>query len=166
MSTGKAEHFARAVITAAAVKGLHVCTAESCTGGLIAGCLTDVAGSSSVFEGGLVTYSNESKQFLAGVHPATLKAYGAVSQQTAREMAEGAVAAFGGMADFGVSVTGIAGPGGGTRDKPVGLVWFGIAGPKGTRTERRIFPAGSRQFIRERTVETALALLLHEISGI
>lgn len=166
MSTRKAEQLARAVISAAAVKGLHVCTVESCTGGLIAGCLTDVAGSSSVFEGGLVTYSNESKQFLAGVDPATLRAHGAVSGETAREMAEGAIAAFGGMADFGVSVTGIAGPGGGTVEKPVGLVWFGIAGPKGTRTERRVFPPGSRQFIRERTVETALSLLLHEISGV
>ncbi|NHK27665.1 CinA family protein [Parvularcula flava] len=160
MATAKAMRLAQKVIATASAKGVHLVTAESCTGGLIAGCLTEIAGSSSVVEGGLVTYSNEAKQMLLGVSPATLTAHGAVSGQTAREMAAGALTAFTGRAQLSVAVTGIAGPGGGSPDKPVGLVWFGVAAPDGVTVEKRVFPKGSRQFVRERTVETALGLLL------
>jgi len=160
MATKKAIQLAEKVIAAASAKGIHIVTAESCTGGLIAGCLTDIAGSSSVVEGGLVTYSNEAKQMLLSVSPATLSAHGAVSRETARAMATGALTAFQGRAQLSVAVTGIAGPGGGTPDKPVGLVWFGVVAPDGVTVEKRIFPKGSRQFVRERTVETALGLLL------
>lgn len=166
MATRKAISLAGKVIAAANAKGVHLATAESCTGGLIAGCLTDIAGSSAVIEGGLVTYSNEAKQMLLGVSPATLAAHGAVSAQTAQEMAAGALAAFRGHAGLSVAVTGIAGPGGGTADKPVGLVWFGVATRDGVKVEKRVFARGSRQFVRQRTVETALGLLLQALARI
>ena len=166
MATKKAFALAENVITMANAKGVHIATAESCTGGLIAGCLTDIAGSSSVVEGGLVAYSNDAKKRLLGVSPQSLANHGAVSGQTAREMASGALTAFQGNAHLSVAVTGMAGPGGGTADKPVGLVWFGVATPDGVRIEKRIFPTGSRQFVRERTVETALGLLLQALGRI
>src|SRR5262245_44980230 len=106
-------------------QGKKLATAESCTGGLIASQMTRRAGSSSVYERGFVTYSNESKVEELGVSEATLKAHGAVSEQTAREMAQGALKHS--RADVAVSVTGIAGPNGDSDDKPVGLVWFGFA---------------------------------------
>ncbi|MCA9884605.1 MAG: CinA family protein [Anaerolineae bacterium] len=105
--------------------GLTVCAAESCTGGLLMSTLTDVPGSSAYALGGVVSYSNEAKMQLVNVQEATLIAYGAVSEPTAREMALGVQALFG--ADIGVSITGIAGPGGGTPEKPVGLVYVGCA---------------------------------------
>ncbi|GGD03626.1 CinA family protein [Aquisalinus flavus] len=166
MATTKAIRLAEKVIASASARGIHLATAESCTGGLIAGCLTDIAGSSAVVEGGIMTYSNEAKQMLLGVSPATLCAHGAVSAQTAREMAAGALTAFQGRARLSVSVTGVAGPGGGTDEKPVGLVWFGVAAPDRVTVEKRIFPKGSRHFVRERTVETALDLLLQALARI
>lgn len=111
-----------------------ICAAESCTGGLILSSLTDIAGSSAYVLGGVVTYSNEAKMQLVGVPAATLEAHGAVSEPTARVMAEGARQLF--RADYALSVTGIAGPGGGTPTKPVGLVYVGLAGPEGTKVER------------------------------
>lgn len=137
-------------------RGLTLALAESCTGGLIAKRITDIPGSSSYFLGGLVTYSNESKQALLGVKEATLAAYGAVSEQTAREMAVGARRAIG--ADIAVSVTGIAGPGGGSPEKPVGTVWIGIATADGVDARHHRF-LGERDEIRERTAQAALALL-------
>ncbi len=138
-------------------RGLRIATAESCTGGMIAAALTDVAGSSDVFERGFVTYSNEAKQELVAVPPAILTRHGAVSAETAEAMARGALARS--RADVAISVTGVAGPGGGSTEKPVGLVWFGVA-RKGAAvcTECRLF-SGDRATIRRAAVERALELL-------
>jgi len=137
--------------------GLRIATAESCTGGLLAGRLTDVAGSSDVLERGFVTYSNQSKTELLGV-PATLIAkHGAVSVQVARAMAEGALAH--GPAEVAIAVTGIAGPGGATPGKPVGLVYLALARRgRETAVERHQFP-GDRAAVRAATVEHAIELL-------
>ncbi|HCC47574.1 MAG TPA: hypothetical protein DEQ38_05585, partial [Elusimicrobia bacterium] len=116
-----------------------------CTGGLAAKLLTDIPGSSAWFLGGAVTYSNQAKLKILGVKAATLKKYGAVSAECAREMAAGARRAFG--ASYAFSVTGIAGPGGGTPEKPAGLVYFGLASPGGSRVFRRQF-RGDRAFTR------------------
>lgn len=132
-------------------------TAESCTGGMIAAALTDIAGSSSVVDRGFVTYSNEAKMEMIGVTAATLDAHGAVSSQTAREMAVGALARS--HAGIALSVTGIAGPDGGSAEKPVGLVWFGLA-VKGRSaiSEKRLFENRGRDFIRRETVRHALEM--------
>ncbi|SOE18750.1 nicotinamide-nucleotide amidase [Hoeflea halophila] len=137
-----------------------VATAESCTGGLIAAAITDIAGSSAVFDRGFVTYSNEAKQDMLGVRAATLEAYGAVSAQVATEMVLGARRRS--RADIAVSVTGVAGPGGGSRDKPVGLVWMGLSGPGDltSASELRWDPSWSRDMIRAATVCAALEALL------
>ncbi|HEX4870094.1 MAG TPA: CinA family protein [Moraxellaceae bacterium] len=134
-------------------------TAESCTGGGIAEAITRVAGSSTWFERGWVTYSNAAKTEELGVDAALLAAHGAVSEAVARAMAEGARARAG--TDWALAVTGIAGPGGGTADKPVGTVWLAWAGPAGTRAERHCF-AGDRDAIRRATVATSLQRL-HEL---
>ena len=132
-------------------------TAESCTGGLIAGCLTAIAGSSAVVDRGFVTYSNEAKQDLIGVPASLIDTHGAVSEEVARAMAEGVLA--NSRADLAVSVTGIAGPGGGSADKPVGLVHIGAARRDGPRLhERHVFP-GDRDAIRMATVAAALRLI-------
>ncbi len=134
-----------------------VATAESCTGGLIAAALTDIAGSSDVVDRGFVTYSNAAKTELLGVPAALIEAHGAVSEPVARAMAEGALE----RSDAGVTVavTGVAGPGGGSADKPVGTVWFGVARRgAATRSERQVFP-GDRQAVRAATVLRAFALL-------
>jgi nicotinamide-nucleotide amidase len=145
------------VLIAYRKRGLRIATAESCTGGLIAAALTDVAGSSDVFERGFVTYSNDAKQELIAVPPAVLTKFGAVSAETAEAMASGALARS--RADVALSVTGIAGPGGGSSEKPVGLVWFGIARKGGpSLTVREIFP-GDRAAIRQAAVARALVLL-------
>jgi nicotinamide-nucleotide amidase len=139
-------------------RGWKVTTAESCTGGLIAGSITDVAGSSSWFDRGFVTYSNGAKVEMLGVHSATLAAHGAVSEAVAREMASGALARS--AADVAVAVTGVAGPSGGTPDKPVGMVCFGWAMRIGTvEAETRHFD-GDRAAIRRATVAVALAGLV------
>ncbi|HWD36011.1 MAG TPA: CinA family protein [Casimicrobiaceae bacterium] len=134
--------------------GLRVATAESCTGGLIAGVITDVAGSSAWFERGFVTYSNDAKSELLGVSSDTIAAQGAVSEAVAREMAEGAIAHS--HAECALSVTGIAGPDGGSTDKPVGTVCFGWLLPGGPPvTTTRHFP-GDRAAVRGASVRAAL----------
>ena len=136
---------------------LMLATAESCTGGLIAASLTAIAGSSDVVDRGFVTYSNEAKHDLVGVDLALIAAHGAVSEPVARAMAEGAVARS--RAGIAISVTGVAGPGGGSIEKPVGLVWFGCARRGGpTVTVSHIFP-GSRTDIRRATVAEAFRLI-------
>ena len=135
-------------------------TAESCTGGMVAAALTDIAGSSDVVERGFVTYSNEAKMELLGVPEELLVAHGAVSEEVARAMAEGALARA--PVDLAVSITGIAGPGGATPTKPVGLVWFGLAARgAAAHTERHVFP-GDRTAVREAARRRALELLLRE----
>ena len=139
-------------------RGLTVATAESCTGGLVAGALTEIAGSSDVVDRGLVTYSNTAKQQMLGVSPQTLEAHGAVSAQTAREMVTGLLRVAG--TALGVSVTGIAGPGGGSATKPVGLVHFAAARAGGRLIERReVFAGQDRAGVRRLSVLTALAML-------
>lgn len=142
-------------------KALTLATAESCTGGMIASYLTSVPGVSDYFGYGFVTYSNEAKQKLLGVSEATLKKYGAVSAETVCEMAEGAIAVSG--ADMAVSVSGIAGPGGGTDEKPVGLVYMGFA-RKGHKTlfEKLMF-SGDRQDVRRKTAEHVFETVLNNI---
>lgn len=138
--------------------GATIATAESCTGGLIAAAITDVAGSSAIFDRGFVTYSNAAKQAMLGVRAATLDAHGAVSEAVAREMAEGALTRS--QATLAVAVTGIAGPGG-SEFKPEGRVCFGLAAAGGqTRTETVDFGPLGRASVRSRTVDRALALLL------
>lgn len=139
-------------------RGLKVATAESCTGGLVAGAITDVAGSSAWFERGFVTYSNEAKIDLLGVRAETLAAHGAVSEETAREMAAGALGRS--RADLAVAVTGIAGPSGGTPQKPVGLVWLAWSRRGGTVTGAAHHFSGDRAAVREATVVAALQGLL------
>jgi nicotinamide-nucleotide amidase len=135
---------------------LHIVSAESCTGGWIAKVITDLADSSHWFERGYVTYSNEAKIQDLGVSKETLAAHGAVSEATVREMALGALRATG--ADVAVSVSGIAGPGGGTPEKPVGTVWFAVASRE-VVTSRRLFP-GDREAVRRSSVQHALEMLL------
>lgn len=153
-----AHALARDVLDRARARGLMVATAESCTGGLVSAALTEIAGSSSVMDRGFVTYTNEAKRDLLGVRAETLTRFGAVSAETAAEMAEGALARS--QAQLAVSITGIAGPGGGSAGKPVGLVWFGVAGEgRETRTVQRRFGDVGRERVRVLSVETALTLL-------
>jgi len=148
---------AQEVLNACRARGWHVGTAESCTGGLVAAALTAIAGSSDVVERGFVTYSNEAKSELLGVPPATIVAHGAVSAETAAAMAEGAIAHA--PIDLAVSITGVAGPGGGSAEKPVGLVIFGLARRGGPcRIERHVFP-GDRTAVRVAALGVALGLL-------
>jgi nicotinamide-nucleotide amidase len=148
---------AQSVVAACRARGWHVATAESCTGGLVAAALTAIAGASDVVERGFVTYSNQSKAELLGVPPATIAAYGAVSAETAAAMAQGAVGRA--AVDLAVSVTGIAGPGGGSAAKPVGLVFLGLARRDGqSRTERHVFP-GDRTAVRDAALRRALDLI-------
>lgn len=141
---------------------LTVTTAESCTGGLIAATLVNVAGASSVLNEGYVTYSNEAKERLVRVSHSTLERYGAVSEQTAREMAEGAAHVSG--ADVALSATGIAGPDGGTEEKPVGLVYIGCF-IKGNTIVREFRFSGNRTENRVHTVNAALSLLKQALSN-
>jgi len=137
-------------------KKLMLATAESCTGGLIAAACTDLAGSSVWFERGFVSYSNAAKTELLGVPADLIEAHGAVSEPVARAMVEGALRHS--RAQVAVAVTGVAGPGGGSPDKPVGTVWFGWATPDGVVTDKRCFD-GDRQQVREATVQHALLRL-------
>jgi nicotinamide-nucleotide amidase len=132
-------------------------TAESCTGGLIAAACTDLAGSSAWFERGFVTYSNEAKVEMLGVDPALIARFGAVSEPVVRAMAQGALQHS--QAQVAVAVTGVAGPGGGTADKPVGTVWIGWATPDGVNCELRNF-GGDRTAVRAGTTQRALEGLL------
>lgn len=138
-------------------RGAMLVTAESCTGGLIAAACTERAGSSAWFERGFVTYSNEAKHEAIGVDAALIAAHGAVSEPVARAMAEGALAHS--HAQVSLSVTGVAGPTGGSPDKPVGTVWFGWSVGGATRTERRRFD-GDRATVRQATVAHALQTLV------
>ncbi|HME27479.1 MAG TPA: CinA family protein [Acetobacteraceae bacterium] len=148
---------AAALLDVCRAKQVKLATAESCTGGLIAAVLTAIAGSSDVVERGFVTYSNQAKTELLGVPTDLIGAVGAVSEPVTRLMAEGALQRS--HADIAVSVTGVAGPGGGSVEKPVGLLWFGLA-QRGHAavTERRVFP-GDRTAIRVAAVERAFALI-------
>lgn len=145
-----------------AAEKLTIACAESCTGGLLTSRLTDVAGSSAYVKGSIVSYSNEIKERLVGVKSDTLAGYGAVSEQTAGEMAEGIRRAIG--ADIGVGVTGIAGPDGGTPQKPVGLVYIAVAGAQGTVIRENRFK-GTRGEIKLQTTETALEMIKNYISA-
>lgn len=149
---------ATALLDACKAVDLKIVTAESCTGGLVAGLLTDIPGSSSVVERGFVTYSNEAKSECLGVPEGLIAAHGAVSEEVARAMAEGALRAS--HADLAVSVTGIAGPGGGSAEKPVGLVHFALA-RRGGETLARAYRYGDlgRSMVRLRTVADAIGLL-------
>jgi nicotinamide-nucleotide amidase len=138
-------------------RGWTIATAESCTGGLLAGRLTELAGSSDYVLGGLVVYSNEAKTTLAGVDPSLIAHVGAVSVEVAEALADGARARVG--ADVGVGITGIAGPGGGTAEKPVGLVCFSVAGPDGSRITRSTNLPGGRADIRDRSTTVAIHLV-------
>jgi len=146
------------VLALCRAQGLHIVTAESCTGGLVAGALTEIAGSSDVVDCGFVTYSDAAKRKLLGVPASTLKRHGAVSAQTAMAMAAGALKHS--QADLAVAITGIAGPGGGSKAKPVGLVYFAAARRGGRRIARRqLFGALGRRPVRLRSVAEALELL-------
>lgn len=140
-----------------AAHGLTVATAESCTGGLVSAAITDVPGSSAAFVGGVVSYANQMKLDALGVPAGLLAQYGAVSEQTAIAMAEGVRDLSG--ADLAVSITGIAGPEGGTAEKPVGLVWFALASASGTVATQRLYARGGRDSIRARATSNGLDLL-------
>ncbi|MDZ7824420.1 MAG: CinA family protein [Ahrensia sp.] len=153
---------AREVVEAFAAAGFTIATAESCTGGLIAGMITDIPGSSAVFDRGYVTYSNDAKVEMLGLDEVLFETVGAVSEEVAEQMARNALQKS--STDIAISVTGIAGPGGGTEEKPVGLVWFGCAcdwAP--TFTISRYFDDNGRDAIRAETVMTALMILLETL---
>jgi PncC family amidohydrolase len=145
-------------------KGWTVCAAESCTGGLVMHLLTNIPGSSDYVLGGVVSYANSAKQHILHVHQGTLIAYGAVSEQVASEMATGVRELFG--ATFSVSITGIAGPGGGTVDKPVGLTYIGLAGPDDLLVVQRHVWSGDREAVKAASAEAALKLLLDTLNGL
>ena len=138
-------------------KGITIITAESCTGGLIAGCLTEIPGSSSVIEGGFVTYSNQAKVSMLSVKLEQLDQYGAVSEEVARSMAEGALGSS--KADIAIACTGVAGPGGATDTKPVGLVHLSCASRKHPTLHKKCNFSGERSTIRLATVEAAFGLI-------
>jgi nicotinamide-nucleotide amidase len=149
---------ARRLLALCRARGLKIATAESCTGGLAAGALTEIAGSSDVVDRGFVTYSNEAKHEMLGVPNATLRKFGAVSRQTAEAMARGALKHS--DADLAVSITGIAGPGGATPGKPVGLVHFAAAARRGRLIARaRKYGDIGRRQVRLKSVAEALGML-------
>ena len=154
---------AATVIRLAIGRGLQLATAESCTGGLVAGALTGVAGSSAVLDRGFVTYSNAAKTDLVAVPAALIEAHGAVSAPVARAMAAGALARS--AAALAVAVTGIAGPGGGTEDKPVGLVHFATAGSTGVVHVEHRFGDPGREAVRLASVRVALTLLIDRLQA-
>jgi nicotinamide-nucleotide amidase len=158
VTAAELRRMARHVLDLCRARGLHVATAESCTGGLVAGALTEIAGSSDVVDRGFVTYSNEAKQEMLGVPAVTLKRHGAVSSETAAAMAKGALK--NSRADIAVSITGIAGPGGGSKEKPVGLVYFGAARRGGKPlVQRQLYGDIGRSRVRALSVAQALAML-------
>ena len=138
-------------------KKLTCATAESCTGGGVGYAITSASGASAVFWGGIISYDNSVKRDVLGVSAEILETKGAVSSECASAMAEGARRSL--KTDLAVSITGIAGPGGGTAEKPVGLVWFGVASKAGVRTEKMIF-SGDRDAVRSSAIEHALSMLL------
>ena len=159
------EEKAAAIIAYYKARGLMVSTAESCTGGLIAGALTEIPGSSAVVDRGFVTYTNEAKTELLGVSATTLAAFGAVSQETALQMAHGAL--YRSLADVAVAVTGIAGPGGGSEEKPVGLVHLAARARTGKLIHREMrYGDIGRSKVRLATVSTALDILMEAIQAV
>ncbi|WP_338666150.1 nicotinamide-nucleotide amidohydrolase family protein [Pararoseomonas sp. SCSIO 73927] len=154
---------AAALLAALRERALTAATAESCTGGLVAAALTAVPGSSDAVQGGFVTYSNTMKTRLLGVPEAVLARHGAVSAECARAMAEGALRAV--EAGLAIATTGIAGPGGGTAEKPVGLVYIAAARRGGDTAARRLLLPGDRDEVRAGTVEAALRLALAELGA-
>ncbi len=165
----KLDKTAKNVVQLLKAAGKTAASAESCTGGLLSGAITSAPGASDVFGFGVCTYANEAKEKLLGVKAETLEKYGAVSEQTAIEMAAGVRMLSG--ADFGISTTGVAGPGGGTPDKPVGTVWIGISTAERTFALKNVFDGSpfpgfpdKRSAIRMEAVMTALVLLALEIS--
>ena len=149
---------ATSVLQRARSNGLKIATAESCTGGLVAAALTEIAGSSDVVDRGFVTYSNDAKHVMLGVPTTTLQRHGAVSAETAAAMAKGALKYS--FADIAVAITGIAGPGGGSKQKPVGLVHFAAASRNGRRVARvKRYGNIGRSQVRQRSVAEALRLL-------
>jgi len=158
IDVGSLEH---AVLAGLESSGMTLAVAESCTGGLLSARLTDVPGASAVFLGGVVSYSNQAKEELVGVPHDLLVEHGAVSEPTARAMAAGARASFG--SDWGIGITGIAGPTGGTADKPVGLVHWAVAGPAGITANHRVF-SGDRPIVRLWSVHFALDLLRRQLA--
>ena len=149
---------AQHIIEKALQKTVMIALAESCTGGMIATALTDISGSSAVLDRGFVTYSNQAKIDILGVSNATLAQHGAVSEQTARAMVEGTLNAAP-MADLALSVTGIAGPGGGGPDKPVGLVHFACQRRDSPQTHAKHIFSGDRHMVRQQAVHTALMMI-------
>ena len=145
------------LLEAAKAAGVTVGVAESCTGGLLGAAITAMPGSSAVFAGGYITYSNDLKHRLLGVSNYSLQKHGAVSEAVAEQMAEGARNAL--RVDIAVSITGVAGPGGGSDEKPVGTVCFGLATANGTTTSRELFEGHSRNRVRDHAVIHALAML-------
>ena len=143
-------------------QGKTLALAESCTGGFIANQITNVPGASEIFPGGIVAYSNDAKKKFLGVRAKTLAGHGAVSEAVARAMAEGALKKFG--ADFAIAVTGIAGPGGGTKSKPVGTVFIALAGGGETVVERKLNPLDREQF-KQATANQALKMLHLRLKG-
>jgi len=156
--TNELQYAATAVLAACRARRWKLATAESCTGGLVAGALTEIAGSSDVLDRGFVTYSNEAKQQMLGVPQETLRDYGAVSRQTAEAMARGVLLKS--KVDLAVAITGVAGPGGGSADKPVGLVHFAVESRDGTsmHAAKRYGDIGRKE-VREKSVLQALAML-------
>jgi nicotinamide-nucleotide amidase len=154
---------ASALHQAAIAAGVSVVTAESCTGGLVGHLITQIDGSSGYYLGGVVSYSDEVKRDALGVPPEMLERHGAVSAQVARAMADGARRSFGG--DLAVSVTGVAGPGGGSEEKPVGTVCLSVANRDGQRLTRSVRLPGGRQDIRERSVTVSLHMLRRLLLG-
>lgn len=154
---------AERTLAEARARRLRLATAESCTGGLVAACLTAIAGSSDVFERGFVTYSNESKSEMLGVRPDLIAAHGAVSIEVAAAMAEGALAHS--NADLAISITGIAGPGGGTPQKPVGTVCFGQATKNRVKADKCVFAHSDRDTIRDAALDHALHILFEQITS-
>ncbi len=160
------ENLESVVVRLLAEKGLHLATAESCTGGLLAKRITDVSGASNVFGTGLVTYANEAKRDLLGVPAALLEEHGAVSEPVARAMAEGVRRVSG--SELGIGITGVAGPTGGTEEKPVGLIYIALADGKETRV-RKMSPQGrvlGREWLRDRAAGTALDMVRRYLSGL
>src|ERR1700758_2899343 len=164
MSGSDARALARSLLDLCRMRKLTIATAESCTGRLVAGALTDIPGSSDVIDRGFVTYSNEAKRAMLGVEASTLQTFGAVSKETATQMAVGALERA--NVDLAVSITGIAGPGGATPGKPVGLVHFAVAARDGRIIHReQRFGAIGRSAVRERSVVEALRMLIELARG-
>lgn len=152
---------AESIVTICTGKSLRLATAESCTGGLISACLTEIPGSSAVLDRGFVVYSNRAKHELLGVPPSLLEKHGAVSKQVASAMAAGALQRSG--TNIAIAVTGVAGPSGGTAAKPVGLVHLALASDERVREVRAVFE-GDRHAVRSATLDRALAMILDAVS--